>query len=191
MPISEELELYFLDIAGCVEATDFERHCLWDFNDRVGKRQWKETGHGYLPTIGQINADNTWLPITISVLTAVIDDHKILFYHSPSRVTDHDAVRKWLDTNMPKTAFREDEWLNNTNAQNFCNVFNFGMAKILLKGDRVKIKDYSGMEDYTGQDATILRADDGHGGFVVLTDDDKHLALRRRHLERVEAVPAE
>jgi len=64
------------------------------------------------------------MPVYISMNVDTIKGHKILFYYATSRYTDSQLVREYLEKVMPKSGFRPDgEYLNNTDAMNFHNVF--------------------------------------------------------------------
>lgn len=112
----------FLDgVVGCVEADSFAQMKLWDENDkREGdrKREWSSNLSGLMTCVGILADNQVWL----SLSTAVIGGHKILFYHATSSVVDHGMVKSWLKARLPNTAFDGDR-LNNTNAMNFHNVF--------------------------------------------------------------------
>lgn len=111
-----ELDRYLEGVTGVVEATDFERQCLWQLHTDHG-RKWESSGHGLMCGVGKL-AD---MPITISLITATVDGEKILFFDSPSRVVDHRQVDAWLVANMPESA-RRDGRINRSDATNFHNV---------------------------------------------------------------------
>ena len=117
--MDQEMQKYLDGVMGVVEATNFEKHCLWENNQRSPrKRTWVETGHGFLEKVGFL-ADN---PICISLLTAVVDDHKLLFTHPTSQVVDHRVIDAWMATHLPKSAYRDGR-INRIDAMNFHNIF--------------------------------------------------------------------
>lgn len=112
----------FLDgCVGAVEATSEEyHHCyqVWDEYRKAGDGPWKENLSGILPTVGFIAE----FPVCISLRTAHLGPHKILFYHATSRLVDHDMIRDWLKLALPKSAIRDDGYINHSDATNFTNV---------------------------------------------------------------------
>ncbi len=119
-----DLAEYLAGVVGVIEATSFEHHSLWcdyaEAGQKHGRRfPWNETGHGTLQQVGGIGNR----PIWISILTATVDGHKLLFWHVTSPVADHDQCEAWLRVNLPETAFREDGRLNQSDPMNFTNVF--------------------------------------------------------------------
>ena len=92
-----------IDIA--VEATSFERYCLWGKNNE--KYKWKQQTIGTAIKIGQL--DN--MSIFISLSFAKINDYNILFYYPSSVVVDWRIIDKWKDDALKNAKF--------TDAQNF------------------------------------------------------------------------
>lgn len=112
------IESYLEGCTGCIEATSFEYMCLWrEYTSK--KADWKENLSGHYVEVGRINFN----PINISLRTAVISGHKILFWHATSPVVDYNQIEKWLLNNLPVSCFEAPEQLNKTDAQNFYNVF--------------------------------------------------------------------
>ena len=117
----DQMTKFLEGVVGCVEADSFARFMLWKENeDRKpqDKREWSSNNSGLSTRVGMIADHEIWL----SLQTAVIGGHKILFYSADGRVVDHDKVRSWLECRLPYTAF-EGTRLNNTDAMNFHNVF--------------------------------------------------------------------
>ena len=116
---------FLKDCIGIVEATSFEQLCLWRDEHEGRKIPWDQTGLGYLETVGSIGNR----PVCISLSTVHIDGKKILFIDATSQVVDHDMIEKWLEQNMPDTAFRDNynnipgRHLNKVNSMNYHNVF--------------------------------------------------------------------
>lgn len=117
-----DLERFLTGVTGLVEANTFERHMLWQDNERRDPpRKWIENLSGRIETVGFIDGD----PVCLSLVTAKIDDETILFYHDTSTVVDHRMIENWLKENAPATAIRGGSkgYLNKVDAMNFCNVF--------------------------------------------------------------------
>jgi hypothetical protein len=114
---SDDVKRLFEGVIGVVEATSYEKLCLWrEFSD-----VWEQGGGGYLITVGQIGGQ----PICISVFVDTVRGHRILFYEATSAAVDHGTIDKWLMKNLPLSATRRGagEYLNKHNAMNFFNVF--------------------------------------------------------------------
>ena len=115
---SDEVKAYLDGVIGVVEANSFESMCLW-MQAKDSARSWISTGHGYGPMIGRINN----LPVCLSILTANVDGHKIVFIDATSEVSDWKLIDAWLQKNLPQSAMHEDGRVNKTDAMNFSNVF--------------------------------------------------------------------
>lgn len=111
----------FLDgVVGVVEANHFEKHALWKANRaKTEERKWVENLSGYGVTVGHLAGR----PVFISLITATIDDRKILFIHPTSKVVDWDLIEEWLRTNLPASAIKSNGYVNLVDANNFHNVF--------------------------------------------------------------------
>jgi hypothetical protein len=95
------------NVQGLVEATDFERHCLWEkYHEQLG---WDEH-YGYAVTIGEVND----MPVCVAIRRAVVKGYHLAFYDAVSAVVDHDMVRRWREKMYPDRP--------HTNASNFYNV---------------------------------------------------------------------
>lgn len=117
----------FLDgVIGTVEADSYAQHSLWQDYAVEGEKfgapgrirySWVQ-GTGCGRQCGIIDMS----PVMVSLNINIVDGNPILFYYGMSRVVDHEMIRKWLKANLPKTAFRADGYINNTDATNFCNI---------------------------------------------------------------------
>jgi hypothetical protein len=118
--IDEQMTAFLTGVIGAVEANNYEQLMLWSENKRRDPpRVWKEKNSGLLETIGHLDD----MPVCISLWTAEIDGHKILFYEPTSQVVDYRMIDNWLETNLPKTAFRKDGYVNRSDSMNFHNLF--------------------------------------------------------------------
>ncbi len=121
---SPEIVEFLRGVIGTCEATRNEHHMLWQLHHHDAEKfdytklSWKSGLGGYLITVGSTFGE----PVCISINADIVDGHKILFYHATSNIVDHTMIRSWLDAVMPKTAFRKDGYLNNTDATNFTNI---------------------------------------------------------------------
>lgn len=130
--ITDDILKYLEGVEGIVEADGYTHHMLWqEFADdptaiRYGPSErfrysWKETGSGYGAFVGEV----VDMPVFISLLTATVNDRKLLFWHATSQVVDHRLIEKWFTENLPTTAFRNNdsqEGINQTDATNFINI---------------------------------------------------------------------
>lgn len=117
---SSDVIEYLDGVVGIVEANSFENMMLWERNrTQIEPKSWVSSGGGYLVTMGEISS----MPVCVSILSAMIDGQKILFWHATSKVVDHRLIDAWFKENLPKSAFRSDGYVNGTDAMNFHNVF--------------------------------------------------------------------
>jgi hypothetical protein len=127
IPASEEVRRYLEGVTGSVEATDYEKHCLWLRYSKDGQKyggfdefrfDWQDAGMGYGPQVGEIGGK----PVSISIMTATVAGQKLLFWYAMSVAADHDLIEKWLKATLPPSAIRPDGYLNRTEPQNFINI---------------------------------------------------------------------
>lgn len=112
-------------VRGAVEATSTEQFFLWlenDYRRKAGESHYKWADgviQGLLIEIGEFGG----MPVTVCMYVKNINDARILFYDSPSRVTDSRMVDEWIRFYLPETAKNQRRGqLNMTDAMNFCNV---------------------------------------------------------------------
>lgn len=98
------------EAAFVVEATQFEKHCLWDRNDRDPRVKWEEITVGTMPTVGSFAGH----PVVLSIFFAKLDGKLVAFYEACSAVVDHRMVEAWMGENSPAYA-----------AGRRCNALNF------------------------------------------------------------------
>lgn len=109
-------------VVGVVEANSYETMCLWKEYAEELKKPWKQRCDGLGEIVGKL-AD---MPVFLSLLTAEIEGHKILFIDATSQVIDHRLIDQWLANTLPTSAFRGGDprnGVNKTDAMNFSNVF--------------------------------------------------------------------
>lgn len=99
----------FDNLHGLVEATDFERHALWE---RYWSRRmdWDSDGIGYGHQIGELytslEPDTSEValpkarPIFLTFMFATIKGKRICFWNASSQLVDHQMVEEWLKTNL-------------------------------------------------------------------------------------------
>ena len=118
----DELAAFLRDVVGVVEASSYEKMCLWQEYHQEQKRPWEQGRSGLMLTVGEL-AD---MPVAITINVDVVDGHRILFLDATSQVVDHRMIEGWMKTKLPVTAFRDGDprkGVNKTNAMNFNNVF--------------------------------------------------------------------
>lgn len=108
---SKQLKEYMAGAIGLVEATSFERMCLWRSHTANPYAEWNDKGTGFGHTVAFYNSR----PIFVSLLTTTIDEHKVLFYEVTSRLVDYELVTKWFKRELPN--------IPKVNASNFYNIF--------------------------------------------------------------------
>lgn len=97
-----------------VEATHFEKFCLWGENDRERRVTWKDVSSGYMHTVGHLSVNRKKMPVVVSIFFAVLNDKVVAFYEATSQVVDHRMVEKWVESESPAFA-----------AGNKCDAMNF------------------------------------------------------------------
>lgn len=122
-----EMTKFLEGVVGVVEADNYGKHMLWVENSRRDTPlTWVQNCHGYLLTIGMLDD----MPVCISLFTAVIDGHKLLYLEATSTVVDHRMIDDWLKKNLPESAFQPGgEFVNSTDAMNFHNIFRYERDK--------------------------------------------------------------
>lgn len=76
-----------------VEASSFERLCLWqEWHKKV---KWEPSILGCMGQIGTLDG----LPVILNVFWVFIEGRLIGFWEFTSEVTDHRMAEKWFDTN--------------------------------------------------------------------------------------------
>lgn len=121
-----EITDFLAGVVGVVEANSYEHHMLWSENEQREKPlPWKQNNCGLGETVGHIGK----MPVFVSLFTAEVDGHKLLFIFPTSQVIDHRMIEKWLKRTLPRTAFCEGGYVNKTDAMNFHNVFRRRMAQ--------------------------------------------------------------
>lgn len=130
-----EMENFLAGVVGVVEADSYGGHMLWNENRRRDNpRTWNANTAGFHETVGHFCKN----PVCLSLHTAVIDGHKILFVDAVSQVVDHRLIEGWLKRTLPKSAFRHDGYVNKVDAMNFHNVFPRTMIATPLTKDAGK-----------------------------------------------------
>jgi hypothetical protein len=118
--VDGEMAKFLSGVVGVVEADSYAQHMLWAENRRREKPlKWTGNSRGLMETIGNLGG----MPVCVSLFTAEIDGHKLLFIDATSQVVDHRMIDGWLKKTMPPSAFRKDGYINRTDATNFHNVF--------------------------------------------------------------------
>lgn len=101
-------ETFFL-----VEASSFERQCLW--KRRHDLTSWEDQNSGYMGQIGILARR----PVVISVFWARINGRLVGFWESTSQVVDHEMIEKWFEKNCAPP-----KWDNGTRRAR-CDAMNF------------------------------------------------------------------
>ncbi len=115
-----DYQRYLDGIVGVVEATSFEKTCLWrDVVERKGGT-WSSSNGGRMFTVGFVDQR----PVCVSFIDATINGHKIMFIEATSQVVDWVMIDNWLKEHLPATALKNDgKHINKVDAGNFHNVF--------------------------------------------------------------------
>lgn len=117
--VDKSLDEFLEGVIGVVDATDYERLCLWEENRRLNKpRTWQENAAGLTRTVGKLDGR----PVSLTMFTNQIDGYKILFIQVTGQVADRVMIRQWLAKILPSSAFYRGR-PNHVDAINFHNVF--------------------------------------------------------------------
>lgn len=98
---TDEEMVRFLDgVAGVVIASREEMQAAWERNQSYGdkKRTWESNNSGLGELVGHLEEDR---PVYITLWTAKIDGHKILFVDATSQVVDWAMIDEWIAVNLP------------------------------------------------------------------------------------------
>jgi hypothetical protein len=129
-----EMKKFLAGVRGVCEANSYEKHGLWcdyaqealdskcvaDARERI-RYSWVSDSSGLMQQVGTFGG----MPVVISMFKSKVNGYWILFYYACSMVTHSDMVRKWLEENLPVTAFEDNDprgRMNREDATNFCNV---------------------------------------------------------------------
>lgn len=116
-----EMTEFLAGVVGVVEANSYEKLCLWEENHRRRAMPWVQRMDGLMVVVGNIDDR----PVCITLTTADVGGHKILFIDPTSQVVDHAMIEKWLLDTLPASARQPNNanYLNKADAMNFHNVF--------------------------------------------------------------------
>jgi hypothetical protein len=114
--MDDQLKKFLAGVVGVIEATSFEKFCIWEKCHKRGD-DWKQ-GDGIGETIGEIDGR----PVHLSLLVDTVNSQRILFWHATSTVVDHKMIEDWLKKTLPVTAFEDNDprnRMNKTDANNW------------------------------------------------------------------------
>ena len=110
---------FLTGVVGVCEATSFEKFSLWkEWHYNSDKLSWKSGGGGPLVKIGELAGSEVWM----SMLVDEVAGNKILFVECTGTVADYRMVDEFLKKHLPQSAFKDDGYINKTDAMNFWNV---------------------------------------------------------------------
>jgi hypothetical protein len=105
-----EITEFLSGVVGVVEANSYERLCLWQ-EAQGRKTPWRKRSVVLHETVGHLSD----MPVCLTLVTAEIDRHKILFIDPVSQVIDYRLIDNWLADMLPG--------VRKVDAMNFHNVF--------------------------------------------------------------------
>lgn len=102
-----------------VEATEFERECLWVDNCYGTNKKvvWESSSEVFAPIVGYIDNGSVCEPVVIYVNYVTINNHMVAFWRPISTFVDFNKVDEYLTENCTNCFFK-------TKAQNFSQVIN-------------------------------------------------------------------
>jgi hypothetical protein len=119
MQYNQEVESYEKHTVYLVEATDQEKHFLWErwalqnvqYPTALPKEKvdWKEISIGKVRTVGEVNNK----PICIGLTWVYINSQLVCFYETTSRMVDWDMIDNYVRNRWPSVP--------RTNSTNFHN----------------------------------------------------------------------
>lgn len=102
-----------------VEATDFERHILWEkYHERLN---WVQDNGGCYYRVGSVKSRGIKLPVMLSIFWATLNDKKVAFYSSNSQCVDWVKIEKAMGKLFGKKKFNN----NKVDANNFHNCIHY------------------------------------------------------------------
>lgn len=122
------VEQYKRDTVFLVEASNYERHCLWrEFADDPTARlhdpynrrrvKWEQLSPGSMTTVASVLRR----PVTISCFWARLDGHIVLFYSPTSELVDWKRINAWLAQEYAHVPKWDDSRTAHCDAQNFAH----------------------------------------------------------------------
>lgn len=102
--VNQPMQYTIRDAFYVVEATDFEKLCLFGENEREWYVTWEHVSMGNMATIEHILVNGENLPVVVSVFYALLNGKVVAFYEPTSQVVDHRMVKAWLEVNSPAFA---------------------------------------------------------------------------------------
>lgn len=116
----EDLKL-FKDVVFLVEANSNEQHLLWEryhykpiYPDTYVK-SWEQISMGHGIHIGSIDER----PIVVSIMYAILNGKRVMFYYGVSQLVDHKMIEDWL------TMYTHDIKWDNGSRWAHCDATNF------------------------------------------------------------------
>jgi hypothetical protein len=97
------------DLTPCdyaVEATDYERLCVW--REWHAPVQWEDEHEGRLCTIGELDGR----PIAVCVSWSRVEGRRVAFYHASSQLVDHVVVERWVRSKLLKPGGTHSDAMN-------------------------------------------------------------------------------
>lgn len=99
---------YIRDTNIVVEATSCEQQYLWkEFHNDPRTKEWIDKTLGYLVCVNPKSKNPTY----ISLSKAIINNQKVLFWHSTGMFVNYGKIDKWLKKYLPENV----EYVDATN----------------------------------------------------------------------------
>ena len=117
--IDSEMKEFLQDVAGVVEATSYERMCLWKECTKESGYSWVSDNTGFAIAIGFFTDKR---PVVLEMCKILVKNKSILFINPTSVAIDHDMIKLWLNMNLPITARYSDGVIKFTDPMNFHNL---------------------------------------------------------------------
>lgn len=118
--LSESPHKEFLEgVVGVLEASSFEKFTLWKEYAHTKKITWKDSNGGPCLNIGNITKDK---PVYVSMSILEANGKRLLVIDPTGTYVDWPMIDTWLEKHLPHSAFKENGFVNKSDAQNFFNL---------------------------------------------------------------------
>jgi len=108
----DPLAIGLQEVMFVVDANSFEQQCLWEkYSSRL---DWQSNNAGIGVEIGRVDGR----PVNLSLFTAKLNGHTVLFVDAVSQLVDYKMIDEWLAANCAPT-YDNGHRIARTNGMNF------------------------------------------------------------------------
>jgi hypothetical protein len=110
---ARELDPRFAETVFLIQATDFERHKLWEEDGKA--TGWEQDAAGLLLRMGELDGR----PVNVSLVWARLRGCLVLFWTPVSQVVDYAQIEAWFARHCKPPLWDQGRRLAETDAANF------------------------------------------------------------------------